>query len=151
MFPNEGSLYNWTHKALGGYWSFFVAFCAWFPGVLVMITAGDVIVAYIQGLNANWLTVPWQQGLVIISVIAIAGVIAVQRFRMVQNTINMVVILTFVGVFLIGLAGLVWLAKGHPSATSFRHFSDWSINWTGNLTNISLFGLITLAYLEGRN
>jgi glutamate:GABA antiporter len=29
MFPHEGSLYNWTHKALGGYWSFFVAFCAW--------------------------------------------------------------------------------------------------------------------------
>ena len=39
MFPHEGSLYNWTHKAFGGYWSFFVAFCAWFPGVLVMISA----------------------------------------------------------------------------------------------------------------
>ena len=26
MFPYEGSLYNWTHRALGGYWSFFVAF-----------------------------------------------------------------------------------------------------------------------------
>src|SRR5258706_9619887 len=26
MFPHEGSLYNWTHKAFGGYWSFFVGF-----------------------------------------------------------------------------------------------------------------------------
>src|SRR6266567_5161690 len=51
LFPNEGSLYNWTHKAFGGYWSFFVAFCAWFPGVLVMIVAGDVIVVFLQGLN----------------------------------------------------------------------------------------------------
>src|SRR5579863_6750918 len=49
MFPFEGSLYNWTHKAFGGYWSFFVAFCAWFPGVLVMISAGSVIVSMIQG------------------------------------------------------------------------------------------------------
>src|SRR5579864_2029539 len=147
MFPNEGSLYNWTHKALGGYWSFFVAFCAWFPGVLVMITAGDVIVAYIQGLDANWLTAAWQQGIVILVVIAFSGVIAVQRFRTVQNTINIVVILTFVGVFLIGLAGLVWLVKGNHPATSFSHISDWSINWTGSLANVSLFGLVTLAYL----
>src|SRR5258708_28460372 len=26
IYPHEGSLYNWTHKAFGGYWSFFVAF-----------------------------------------------------------------------------------------------------------------------------
>src|SRR5207237_5275648 len=69
MFPHEGSLYNWTHKAFGGYWSFFVGFCAWFPGVLVMITAGSVIVAFIQGLHGGtWLTAAWQQGVVIIMI-----------------------------------------------------------------------------------
>ena len=31
LFPHEGSLYNWTHKAMGGRASFFVGFCAWFP------------------------------------------------------------------------------------------------------------------------
>src|SRR6266851_3691742 len=93
MFPHEGSLYNWTHKALGGYWSFFVAFCAWFPGVLVMIIDGDAIGVYIQGLNIHWLIEPWQQGLVIIAGVAFSGVIAVQRFRMVKNTINMVAVL----------------------------------------------------------
>src|SRR6267142_4640705 len=66
MFPHEGSLYNWTHKVFGGYWSFFIAFCAWFPGVLVMVTGSDIIVSYIQGLNSNWLTQPWQQGLELI-------------------------------------------------------------------------------------
>ncbi len=143
MFPNEGSLYNWTHKAFGGYWSFFVAFCAWFPGVLVMIVAGDVIVVFLQGLNSNWLIAPWQQGLVIVGIIAISALIAVQRFRMVTNTINMVAVLIFIAVVLLGLAGIAWLAGGHPMATSFSHFSDWNIN----LGNISLFGLVTLAYL----
>ena len=147
MFPHEGSLYNWTHRAFGGYWSFFVAFCAWFPGVLVMITAGDVIVTFIQGLNTNWLVQPWQQGLVIIGIVVFSGVIAVQRFRMVKNTINMVAVLTFVAVFLLGLAAIAWIAKGHALATSFSHLSDWSINWTGSAANISLFGLVTLAYL----
>jgi amino acid transporter len=147
MFPHEGSLYNWTHKAFGGYWSFFVAFCAWFPGVLVIISADDLFIAYIQGLNSNWLTQPWQQGLVIILLIALSGFLALQRFRTVQNVLNMVIGLTFLGVFLIGLAGIVWLAEGHASATSFSHLSDWSINWSPTQGNLSLFGLITLAYL----
>lgn len=146
MFPHEGSLYNWTHKAFGGYWSFFVAFCAWFPGVLVMITAGSVIVAFIQGLNGNWLTAAWQQGVVIIIVILASGVIAVDRFRTVQNIINVTAILLFVAVFLIGLAGIVWLLKGNPSQTDFS-LANWSIKWDLNTGNISLFGLITLAFL----
>jgi amino acid transporter len=147
MFPHEGSLYNWTHKAFGGYWSFFVAFCAWFPGVLVMITDGDVIVGYLQGLNPKWLIEPWQQGLVIILVVTFSSVIAIQRFRMVKTTINTAAILTFVAVFLLAMAVIVWFAKGQASATSFNHFSDWSINWSGSAANISLFGLVTLAYL----
>ncbi|TMC65948.1 MAG: amino acid permease, partial [Chloroflexota bacterium] len=28
MFPHEGSLYNWTHHAIGGRSSFFAGFCA---------------------------------------------------------------------------------------------------------------------------
>ena len=35
MFPQEGSLYVWTQKALGPFWGFFAGFCAWWPGVLV--------------------------------------------------------------------------------------------------------------------
>lgn len=147
MFPHDGSLYNWTHKAFGGYWSFFVAFCAWFPGVLVMIIDGDAIVAYLQGLNSNWLIEPWQQGLVIMGIVGFSGVIAIQRFRMVKNTINIAAVLTFVAVFLLALAGIAWLARGQAVATSFTHLSDWSINWTGSAANISLFGLVTLAYL----
>jgi len=147
MLPHEGSLYNWTHKTFGGYWSFFVAFCAWFPGVLVIISAGDVIVGYIQGLNAHWLVEPWQQGIVIVAVIVFSGILAVQRYRTVQNVVNVVIGFTFLAVFLIGLAGVVWLAQGHPAATSFGHSSDWSVIWSGSSANIYLFGLVTLAYL----
>jgi amino acid permease len=41
MFPQEGSLYVWTQKALGPFWGFFAGFCAWWPGVLVMVATGD--------------------------------------------------------------------------------------------------------------
>ncbi len=146
MFPHEGSLYNWTHKALGGYWSFFIAFCAWFPGVLVLITCGDVIASYLNGMNPNWLTQPWQQGVVIIIVILIGTVFALQRFRTVQNSFNIVVILTLLAVFLIGAAGVAWLLKGNHSVADFS-LPNWGINWNPTTGNISLFGLVTLAYL----
>jgi glutamate:GABA antiporter len=146
MHPNEGSLYNWTHKALGGYWSFFIGFCAWFPGVLVIVAGAVIVVSFIQGLNSNWLTQPWEQGIAIMALIAFSGVIAVQRLRTVQYVVNVMVVLIGIAVVLIGLSGLVWLAKGHPSATNFHVLSDWNIKW-GGTGNINLFGLITLAYL----
>src|SRR5437879_9539304 len=40
MFPEEGSLYVWTHKALGPFWGFFAGFVAWWPGPLVLVAAG---------------------------------------------------------------------------------------------------------------
>lgn len=143
MFPHEGSLYNWTHQVLGGYWSFFIGFCAWFPGVLVIVSGADIAMAYIQGLNSNWLIEPWQQGAVIVGIIIAAYIISIQRFRMVQNVINLIVGLMAVAVFLIGISSVIWLATGHPSLTSFNKPTSWGIN----PGNYYLFGLITLAYL----
>src|SRR2546421_2785241 len=114
MFPNEGSLYNWTHKALGGYWSFFIGFCAWFPGVLVIVAGADIVISFITGLNSNWLTASWQQGVAIMTIIALSGVIATQRLRTVKSIVNVMVCLIGVAVALVGLSALVWLAKGHP-------------------------------------
>jgi amino acid transporter len=51
MFPNEGSLYVWTHKALGSFWGFFAGFAAWWPGVLVMILAGSLVVSLSQAID----------------------------------------------------------------------------------------------------
>src|SRR3989441_12061872 len=81
MFPGEGSIYVWTHKAFGPFLGFFAGFCAWWPGILVMIATGAAVVSLIQQLNANFLTEPWQQGLVIILVIAFSFVLSILRFR----------------------------------------------------------------------
>jgi amino acid transporter len=148
MFPYEGSLYNWTHKAFGGYWSFFVAFCAWFPGVLLMVTAADVVVGYVQGLNPHWLVAPWQQGLVLVLLIALSGFISIQRFRGVLNIVKVILALAFLAVLLVGIAGVVWLIKGNHPVASFNKPSDWGFTWNppGYYT-LALFGFITQAYL----
>ncbi|GAC1693547.1 MAG: hypothetical protein NVS9B9_15850 [Ktedonobacteraceae bacterium] len=129
MFPHEGSLYNWTHKAFGGYWSFFVAFCAWFPCILLMVTASSVVVGYIQGLNPAWLVQPWQQGLVLIILLAFSGVLAIQPLRTVLIIVNVTLVIAFLAVFLVGLAGVVSLLQGHHSATSFNTPADWGFTW----------------------
>src|SRR5579859_4594932 len=148
MFPYEGSLYNWTHKAFGGYWSFFVAFCAWFPGVLLMVTAADVVVGYVQGLNPHWLVAPWQQGLVLVLLLALSGMIAIQRFRTVLNLVKVALGFAFAAVLLVEIAGAVWLLKGHPSVASFRTPTDWGFAWNpSGYYTLALFGFITQAYL----
>src|SRR6266496_1358984 len=48
MFPEEGSLYVWTQKVLGPFWGFFAGFVAWWPGVLVMILSGSLVVSLSQ-------------------------------------------------------------------------------------------------------
>src|SRR5438876_12331360 len=45
MFPQEGSLYVWSQKALVPFWGFFAGFCAWWPGMLVMAATGDAVVS----------------------------------------------------------------------------------------------------------
>ena len=148
MFPNEGSLYNWTHKAFGGFWSFFVAFCAWFPCILLMVTASSVVVGYIQGLNPAWLVQPWQQGFVLILLLAFSGVLATQPLRTVFTIVNVTLVIAFLAVFLIGSAGVVSLLQGHHSATSFSTPTDWGLTSTPKgYYVLALFGFITQAYL----
>src|SRR5205814_7607769 len=69
MFPEEGSLYVWTHKALGRFWGFFAGFVAWWPGVLVMILAGALVVSLSQAIDPTLFTRPWQQGLIVLAVL----------------------------------------------------------------------------------
>ena len=140
MFPGEGSIYVWTNKAFGAFMGFFAGFCAWWPGVLVMIATGDAVVSLIQQLNANFLTEPWQQGLVIILVIAISFVLSILRFRVTQNFVNVVFVAYGGAILLIGLAGL--LSLGHPAPVDYSA-SHWQLNW-GNAT---FYGTVILALL----
>src|SRR6266571_7264059 len=43
MFPNEGSIYVWTNKAFGPFMGFFAGFCAWWPGIFVVLVCGSLV------------------------------------------------------------------------------------------------------------
>ena len=143
LFPHEGSLYNWSYQVLGRYWSFFSGFCAWLSGILVMVSGGNIIVTYLQGLNHAWLTAPWQEGLAIIALIIFSATLAVQRYRTIQYIVNVVVGFEILAVILVGLSGVIWLLTGHPSVGSFRHVSDWNIT----PSNFVLFGTVAFSYI----
>src|ERR1700738_5067354 len=109
MFPGEGSIYVWTHKALGTFWGFFAGFCAWWPGILVMVATADLIVTMLQFLNSGWLQQPWQQGVVIVAVIWFSTGLSILRFRVTQNMVNIVFVIYGAAIAAAGLAGVAWL------------------------------------------
>src|SRR3989449_6423658 len=151
MFPGEGSIYLWTNKAFGSFWGFFAGFCAWWPGVLVMVATGTVVFAFlgfvfpdqIGNLDIRL------QGIVITLFILFSAIISILRFRVTQNIVNVVFVLYGLAILLMGLAGIVWLAGGHPAATDPLNFSAYSPSAeTGiNFTNWTFFGLVILALL----
>src|SRR5213075_1984141 len=88
MFPQEGSLYVWTQKALGPFWGFFAGFCAWWPGILVMVATGDAVVTIWQFVDHGGLPKAWQQGLVILAVLWFSALMSMLRLRMTQSYAN---------------------------------------------------------------
>src|SRR6476660_9441029 len=52
MFPEEGSLYVWTHKVLGPFWGFFAGFVGWWPGPIVVVGSGVLVSQFIQQVGA---------------------------------------------------------------------------------------------------
>ncbi len=126
MFPQEGSLYVWTQKALGPFWGFFAGFCAWWPGILVMTATGDAVVTIWQFIDTGGLPTNWEQGLVILAVLWFSAVLSVMRLRMTQNYANVAVIFYGAAIFVIGLAGILWLiGDGHSATGGFGTFDNW--------------------------
>jgi glutamate:GABA antiporter len=148
MFPGEGSIYIWTTKAFGTFMGFFGGFCAWWPGVLVMIATGDVVVTLIQQLGTqingsfSWLAAPWEQGLVIVVVIAFSLVMSVLRFRVTQNFINTVFVAYGGAILLIGIAGLISVVGGHAAAVDYS-----APKWGLNVGNATFYSTVILALL----
>ncbi len=149
FMPVDGSIYVWTHRALGPLLGFFAGFCAWFSGVLVLLSATASILTLISGIgvqiagpNANWLTAAWQQGIVVIVVLLLAGWLCTLPLKLVMKIAKVVVLLYSVGIFVVGLAGFAWLLGGHqpqPALTTS------SLGFGGQ--NIVLYGVIVLALL----
>jgi len=134
MFPEEGSLYVWTHKALGPFWGFFAGFVAWWPGPLVMVAAGILVANFAQqvavfvnqGCAAPCiLTENWQIGIVVLAVVWFSTAMSLLKMRVTQNYVNVQFFFYATAIFLIGLAGVVWLLKGHASPNSFAA-AEWN-------------------------
>src|SRR5260221_3051192 len=146
MFPGEGSIYVWTTKAFGRFTGFIAGFCGWWPGILLLIAASDLVVTFIQRLGTLYglslLPDPGTQGLVIILLITISFLLSILRFRLTQNLVNMIFLIYGSVIVLIGMAGLVWLMKGHPSMTDFS-FQKWG----PNISNFTFYGTVILALL----
>jgi len=143
MFPHEGSILIWAAHALGARWSFFVGICAWLPGILSIVNAAAACISWVQALNSQWLTQPWQQGMAILVILLFTGLLACQRTRMVQHVLTIAACAMGLSTVLIVLAAVVWLARGHHPTTRFAISSAWAIT----PANFALLGSATLALL----
>src|ERR671930_2580325 len=129
MFPQEGSLYVWTQKALGPFWGFFAGFCAWWPGILVMAATGDAVVTIWQFIDTGGLPKNWEQGLVILAVLWFSAVLSVMRLRMTQNYANAAVIFYGGGIFVFWPSPVLLLVgDGHSATGGWGTASNWSIH-----------------------
>ncbi|MBV9161020.1 MAG: APC family permease [Pseudonocardiales bacterium] len=151
MFPGEGSIYLWTHKAFGDFWGFVAGFCAWWPGLLAMLSFADNAVAYLgyafPGSVGHWSVAG--QGAMIVGTLVGSALVAQLRLRIVQDMVNAVCLLYGVVILLVAIAGVVYLVIGHPAATDPTQFSAWLPSHHGgiNFANWAFFGVVVLALL----
>lgn len=150
LMPSDGSIYVWTHRALGSLWGFFAGFCAWFAGILVLLTAGDFIRSLVQGIgvllfgnDANWLEDPWQQGALVLIMLVLGGWLSTLPLTRLMRFARYSVLLYGLGIFIVGLAGVVWLLLGHPSQALLMPTQAASLI----PPNFALYGAVVLALL----
>ncbi|MGZ4505333.1 MAG: APC family permease [Nocardioidaceae bacterium] len=151
MFPGEGSIYLWTQKAFGTFWGFFAGFCAWWPGVLVMVATGTVVLSFLDYLFPSTIGAAnvETQGIIIIAFIVLSALLATQRFRLTQNLVNVIFVLYGLAILLVVVAGLVYVLGSHGAVTDPWNWSAWKPSASSgiNLSNWSFFGLVILALL----
>lgn len=150
FMPVDGSIYVWTHRAMGPLLGFFAGFCAWFPGVLVLLSASDGVLTLLQGVvvqirgtqSGAALSAPWQQGIVVLVVLLGAGWLSTLPLHLLMKGIKGLIGAYFIAILIVGLAGAIWLLKGHAPQVSFT-----SSNLSFSRPNIVLYGVIVLALL----
>src|SRR6266478_9305553 len=94
FMPVDGSIYVWTHRALGPLFGFFAAFCAWFPGVLVLLSATASVLTLITGIGwqidhtNNWLAAIWQQGIVVIAILLFTSWLCTLPLKLIMKIVK---------------------------------------------------------------
>src|SRR5579864_1232473 len=111
FMPVDGSIYVWTHRALGPLWGFFAGFCAWFPVILAVLAGGDTVLSLVQGIgvqlfgaDTSWFAAPWQQGIFVVVILVITGWIATLPLQLIMRIAKVVIPLYGLGIFVLGLA-----------------------------------------------
>jgi len=143
LFPAEGAVYLWTHKALGNFWDMFLGFfCHWWPGAFGLIVEAGAVVTYLQVINPNWLQQPWQQGFTEIVVLGVALSLCALGQRQIQRLLNIVFLGYGVIIVLLGVAGCWWLLSNHVAQGDFT-----AQGWQINKANLPLFATVILSLL----
>ena len=60
-FPGAGGQYLWAKRVLGSNWSFFFAFCAWWPSIVITVATIQGSLVFIQYFLPTWFSTPIQQ------------------------------------------------------------------------------------------
>jgi len=159
MFPEEGSLYVWTHKVLGPFWGFFAGFVAWWPGPISLVFIGVLFANYLQQASVFIkpecefpciFTENWHIGVVVLAVIWFSALMSYLKMRVTQNYVNVLFWFYAVVIFLIGFAGVWWLIQGNGNSTDFA--TGWNPFQGETLTlglpaNLTFFSFAILALL----
>ena len=149
FMPVDGAIYVWTHRALGPLWGFLAGFCAWFAGILALLSACVAVLAMVQGIGSiwlgartHWLAALWQQGLFVIGVLLLAGWLSTWSLRLIMRIAKIVILLYLLGIVVVGAGGIVWLLDGHPPqpALTTSHLGF-------GIQSIVLYSVIVLALL----
>src|SRR5579864_1676330 len=149
FMPVDGSIYVWTHRALGPLWGFLAGFFAWFAGILALLSASVAVLVMVNGIgnvwlgpSSNWLAAPWQQGLFVVGVLLLAGWLAALPLHLLMRLARIVILLYLLGIAVVGVGGIVWLLGGHspqPALTTNQHGFG--------IQNVVLFSVIVLGLL----
>src|SRR6266496_5938568 len=149
FMPVDGSIYVWTHRALGPLWGFLAGFCAWFAGILAQLSACVAVLVMVHGIgrvwpgaSITWLAAPWQQGLFVIGVLLLAGWLATWPLRLIMRIAKIVILLYLLGIAVVGVGGIVWLLGGHPPQPAL------TTNQHGfGIQSVVLFSVVVLSLL----
>jgi glutamate:GABA antiporter len=162
MFPEEGSLYVWTHKVLGPFWGFFAGFVAWWPGPISLVFIGILFANYLQQAAVFIkpscefpciFTENWQIGVVVLVVIWFSALMSYLKMRVTMNYVNVQFFAYAAAIFLIGFAGVWWLLQGNGTSTDFGtgwnpfHGETLALGLPANLTFFS-FAILALLGIE---
>lgn len=142
-FPGQGAPYVWAKRILGARWGFFIAFCAWLPGVLAVVAVVEACIVFIQVLEPAWFTTPAQQSVATMLVLLVATIMNCFPLKWVKRALLVCAALYLLVFVLLGAAGGWWLWSGHPAAIAFNTLDSWKPNGS----NFGLYGLVVLALL----